>query len=97
MTIVAAIFFLIAGAGVAIALWTYTCNTRARNADLMGACIVFNQYWLLSAIPLSIAVAMLPGLAWWWGLVAFAAMYLFSTPIKLVWGRMLTLFRPNDA
>jgi hypothetical protein len=95
MVIISVILFIISAAGIVFTLVVYALNTKAPNNDLMGACIIFDQHWMISSVSLSIGLAILPGVPWWWGIIALVGMYILDIPAKIIWGRFLDVVRPD--
>ena len=66
--------------------FAYACRALANDAKegvyvTMGGQMLYSHLWVVSSFAGAAGVAMLPDLAWWWGLVALAALIVPMWPV----------------
>lgn len=74
-----AISLLLIFTGSGFTLWavvTYFLNTLPGPMDHMGRSIVYNIWWSIGAIAISIGVSLLPDSKWWLGIPIFLCLAL---------------------
>ena len=79
--------------------FAYACRALANDAKegvyvTMGGDMLYSHIWVASSFLGAAGVAMLPDLAWWWGLVALAAVIVPMWPVARI---ITALYQGNNA